>query len=69
MRDATERPEAIEAGTAILVGTDAARIIAEVEDLMHNAARYEAMARINNPFGDGRSARRILDKILETSDE
>ncbi len=69
MRDVTERPEAIEAGTAILVGTDAARIIAEVEDLMHNAARYEAMARINNPFGDGCSARRILDKILETSDE
>lgn len=63
MRDRTERPEGVEAGTARLVGTDADRIVAEAERLLDDAAAYATMARAHNPFGDGRSARRIVDLL------
>jgi UDP-N-acetylglucosamine 2-epimerase (non-hydrolysing) len=63
MRETTERPEAIAAGTAKLVGADAARIVAEVERLLDDREAYGAMARVHNPFGDGRSAGRIC-KLL-----
>ena len=59
MRDKTERPEAIEAGTAKLVGTDADRIVGEAERLLNSPRAYARMARAANPFGDGRAARRI----------
>lgn len=63
MRETTERPEGVDAGTAMLVGTDADRIVAEAERLLDNRAAYEAMARAHNPFGDGRSALRICDLL------
>ena len=65
LRRDTERPEAIEAGTARLVGTDPAAIVAEAERLLDDPAAYAAMARAGNPFGDGTAARRIVDILLE----
>ena len=63
MRETTERPEGIAAGTARLVGTDAARIVAETCRLLDDADAYAAMARAHNPFGDGTSAQRIVDLL------
>ena len=60
MRETTERPEAIEAGTARLVGTDTARIKREVARLLDDADAYEEMATAQNPFGDGTAARQIM---------
>ena len=59
MRDVTERPEAVIAGTAKLVGTDTEVIVSATERLLHSAAAYRKMARARNPFGDGRASRRI----------
>ena len=64
MRDRTERPEAIEAGTALLVGTDHDRIVGEVDRLLGDEAAYRAMAVARNPFGDGRAGERIADAVL-----
>jgi UDP-N-acetylglucosamine 2-epimerase (non-hydrolysing) len=61
MRDNTERPEAVEAGTARLIGTAEERVVAEVARLLTNDAAYAAMAQAINPYGDGRSAGRVLD--------
>jgi UDP-N-acetylglucosamine 2-epimerase (non-hydrolysing) len=58
MRDTTERPEAVAAGTARLVGTDRDRIVANVCSLLHDADAYAAMANAVNPYGDGRAAER-----------
>ena len=63
MRETTERPEGIAAGTAKLVGTDADTIVAEVERLLDDPAAYAAMARTHNPFGDGKSAARIVELL------
>ena len=63
MRETTERPEGIEAGTAKLVGTDADRIVAEAERLLDDPQAYAAMARAHNPFGDGKSAALIADLL------
>ncbi len=63
MRETTERPEGVAAGTARLVGTDEDRIVAEVERLLDDPAAYEAMARAHNPFGDGQASRRIVEVI------
>lgn len=63
MRDTTERPEAVEAGTVILVGTDRAKIVAESLDLLDNPVRYAAMSRIENPYGDGMACQRIVDAL------
>lgn len=63
MRETTERPEGVAAGTAKLIGTDAGRIVAEVERLLDDEAAYAAMARAHNPFGDGRSAARIAELL------
>jgi UDP-N-acetylglucosamine 2-epimerase (non-hydrolysing) len=59
MRETTERPEAVEAGTVRLVGTKVERIVTESEHLLTDAAAYEAMARAHNPYGDGQAAERI----------
>ena len=59
MRDKTERPEAVQAGTARLVGTDADVIVAATERLLCSKSAYRRMARAKNPFGDGRASRRI----------
>lgn len=66
MRETTERPEGIEAGTAKLVGTDADRIVVEANRLLDDSDAYDAMARAHNPFGDGKSASRIME-LLEGS--
>jgi len=63
MRETTERPEGIEAGTARLVGTDTGRIVAGVERLLDDEIAYAAMARAHNPYGDGRSAARIVELL------
>ena len=63
MRDITEREEAIDAGTAVLVGTDKEKIVRESVRLMTDRAAWETMSRIKNPFGDGRSAHRIVQYI------
>ena len=63
MRDVTERPEAVMAGTSILVGTDTERIVSEANRLLDDSAAYEEMARAHNPFGDGRAAERIVEVL------
>jgi UDP-N-acetylglucosamine 2-epimerase (non-hydrolysing) len=63
MRDKTERPEAVDAGTVKLVGTDADRIVGEAERLLDDVAEYQRMARIHNPYGDGRASLRIESAI------
>jgi UDP-N-acetylglucosamine 2-epimerase (non-hydrolysing) len=65
MRATTERPEAVEAGTARLVGTDFATIVAEVSRLLTDRAAYETMSRAHNPYGDGRAAGRIVAACRE----
>lgn len=60
MRETTERPEAVAAGTVRLVGTDEDRIVAEAERLLDDAGAYAAMARAHNPYGDGQAAGRIV---------
>lgn len=65
MRSVTERPEAVEAGTARLVGTDADTIVRETERLMDDPGEYETMSRAKNPFGDGQASRRIADALAE----
>ncbi|MBI5248667.1 MAG: UDP-N-acetylglucosamine 2-epimerase (non-hydrolyzing) [Desulfomonile tiedjei] len=64
MRDKTERPEGVEAGTARLVGTNPDRIIKEATKLLDNPTEYEAMARAVNPYGDGQASRRIVEALL-----
>jgi UDP-N-acetylglucosamine 2-epimerase (non-hydrolysing) len=64
MRDTTERPEAIDAGTARLVGTDRCRIVSEAERLLHDAGAYRTMAHAGSPFGDGHAAERIVNTLL-----
>ncbi len=64
-RDVTERPEAVEAGTAIIVGTDIEKIITETESLMSDQTRYSSMVGVKNPYGDGKSAQKIIE-ILKT---
>ena len=59
MREKTERPEAVEAGTAKLVGTDARKIVDSVGRLLDSPAAYRRMACVKNPYGDGRASRRI----------
>ena len=63
MRDVTERPEAVQAGTVELVGADKARIIAGAARLLEDAAHYQAMARAHNPYGDGQACQQIVDVL------
>ena len=65
MRETTERPEGIAAGTAKLVGTDEDRIVHEVSTLLDDSDAHAAMARAHNPFGDGRAAGRIAELIAD----
>lgn len=62
-RDVTERPEAIEAGTCLLVGTDPDRIVSEAENLLDDSRQYARMSAIANPYGDGTAAQRILEAM------
>ena len=63
MRDTTERPEALEAGTVKLVGTDYDRIVTEVSRLLDDPSAYERMSRAVNPYGDGKACPRIVEKF------
>ncbi|AYH07632.1 non-hydrolyzing UDP-N-acetylglucosamine 2-epimerase [Pectobacterium parmentieri] len=63
MRDATERPEAVEAGTVKLVGTEVASIVDAVSMLLTDEEAYQAMSRAHNPYGDGQACQRIVDAL------
>lgn len=63
MRETTERPEAVAAGTVLLVGTDEHRIAAEVGRLLDDAAAYERMSQAHNPYGDGTASARIVEVL------
>ncbi len=64
MREKTERPEAVEAGTARLLGTDEGKIVAETSLLLDNPDEYARRARIHNPYGDGHASARIRDALI-----
>ncbi len=66
MREVTERPEGIEAGTVRLVGTDTNRIITEARRLLDDPDAHAAMARAVNPYGDGKAAERIVEALLQS---
>ncbi|KQM51230.1 UDP-N-acetyl glucosamine 2-epimerase [Sphingomonas sp. Leaf208] len=63
MRETTERPEGVAAGTARLIGTDEDRIVSEIFTLLDDTSRYSAMARAHNPFGDGHAAAKIAKVV------
>ncbi|MCZ2101944.1 MAG: UDP-N-acetylglucosamine 2-epimerase (non-hydrolyzing) [Chitinophagales bacterium] len=65
MRDTTERPEAVTAGTVILVGTDKQKIISETTRLLNDNEGYHAMSKVHNPYGDGKACSRIVKFIQE----
>ena len=68
MRDTTERPEALEAGTVKLVGTDYDKIVHEVSVLLDDAAQYERMSKAVNPYGDGKACGRIVAYLVSDND-
>jgi UDP-N-acetylglucosamine 2-epimerase (non-hydrolysing) len=63
MRESTERPEAVAAGTVRLVGTDVGAIVREVTRLMDDQSAYDEMAFAHNPYGDGKASERIVEFI------
>ena len=63
MRDTTERPEALEAGTVKLVGTDYDKIVSEVSSLLDDTECYKRMSQAVNPYGDGKACERIVEYI------
>ena len=63
MRKSTERPEAVEAGTVILVGTEVHKIVTEAQSLLDDADKYRTMSDLHNPYGDGRASERIVETI------
>jgi UDP-N-acetylglucosamine 2-epimerase (non-hydrolysing) len=65
MRETTERPEGVAAGTAKLIGTDSDRIVSEIFTLLDDSAAYSAMARAHNPFGDGHASARIARIVAD----
>ena len=64
MRNTTERPEAVEAGTVKLVGTDVTTIIGSVNMLIEDKTLYNKMAHAHNPYGDGKACERIVEKLV-----
>jgi UDP-N-acetylglucosamine 2-epimerase (non-hydrolysing) len=63
LRDTTERPEAVDAGTVILVGTDKDKIVKECQSLIDNEVKYNQMSLLHNPYGDGKACERIVEFI------
>ena len=63
MRETTERPEAVDAGTVILVGTNKRLIISRCLDLLKNKKEFNRMSRLHNPYGDGKASKRIVDYL------
>ncbi len=64
MRDTTERPEAVDAGTVILVGTEIEKIISQCNNLLKNPDIYQKMSALHNPYGDGKASQRIAEHII-----
>ena len=64
LRTETERPEAVEAGTALVVGVQTQEILRQASRLLDDSAAYERMAQAKNPYGDGQASRRIADCML-----
>ena len=64
LRDTTERPEAVEAGTVILVGTDKQKIISETQRLLDNPNELLKMSKLHNPYGDGNACKRIVNHLI-----
>ena len=69
MRNTTERPEAVEAGTVLLVGTDPKKIVDEANSLLNDDDAYKKMSALHNPYGDGKACERIVDFIKGISNE
>jgi UDP-N-acetylglucosamine 2-epimerase (non-hydrolysing) len=69
MRDTTERPEAVEAGTVLLVGTERSRIVEETRSLLNDDQAYASMSRAHNPYGDGKSVPRIIEIMLNQKEK
>ena len=65
MRETTERPEAVSAGTVLLVGTNKERIVQETERLLTDQQAYQRMAARTNPYGDGQAAEKIVNVLLQ----
>ena len=65
MRDTTERPEAVEAGTVILVGTDTTKIVNATIELLKNPIKYKEMSNIKNPYGDGEACNKIVSTLIK----
>jgi UDP-N-acetylglucosamine 2-epimerase (non-hydrolysing) len=63
MRDTTESPEAVEAGTVLLVGTNEELIVSKALDLLNNQDNFVKMSKLHNPYGDGLASKRIVDFI------
>ncbi len=61
MRETTERPEAVDAGTVILVGTNVEKIVREANALLQDPVKYENMSKLHNPYGDGKASKRIVE--------
>jgi UDP-N-acetylglucosamine 2-epimerase (non-hydrolysing) len=69
MRDTTERPEAVDAGTVVLVGTDTNKIISETNNLLENKESYLKMSQLHNPYGNGTACRQIIEFIKDLKNE
>lgn len=69
MRNTTERPEAVDAGTVILVGTDTSKIITKTRELLNDSNSYNKMSRLHNPYGDGKACKRIVEYIMNLNNE
>lgn len=67
-RNTTERPEAVQAGTVLLVGTEREKIVEQVLLLLKDDERYQLMSRVENPYGDGQASRRIVETLLRLTD-
>lgn len=65
MRNTTERPEAVDAGTVKLVGTDSKKIVEQVQKLLQDEQYYQTMAKSHNPYGDGKAAERIVEWLCQ----
>ena len=68
LRETTERPEGVDAGTLKLVGTETSRIVAEAQRLLDDPVEYGKMSKASNPYGDGHAAERIVEALLKTSE-
>lgn len=67
MRETTERPEGVNAGTVKLVGTDVTKMVSAVQELLQDEKKYQAMSRTHNPYGDGKASQRIIEVLQKES--